>query len=77
MTCVILLAAITFVIGVTFKKRLVKYYAGILVAGALIGYFVESQEMRDILVAFAIVAVAFLSALSINEAKRLRKEHGT
>ena len=72
--CALLLAAVILVIGLILKKRLVQYVAGALIVIVIIAYFVESEELRDILVAFTIIAAAILSAFSINETRKLRVE---
>lgn len=74
-TSTVLLSVVIYIIGLSTKKRLIQYLAGSLFIGAIIGYFVQSETMRAILVSFAVVAVAIISALSINETKRIRKEN--
>lgn len=71
---VLLVGLIILAIGLVRKKRTVEVAGISLLIAVLIAFFVESQEVRDILVSFAIVVVAIISAANINELRKMRKE---
>ena len=71
---VFLIGLIILAIGFFRKKRTVEVVGISLLIAVLIAFFVESQEVRDILVSFAIVVVAIISAANINESRNIRKE---
>jgi len=71
---VLLVGLIILAIGLVRKKRTVEVAGISLLIAVLIAFFVESQEVRDILVSFAIVVVAIISAANINELRNIRKE---
>ena len=62
-------------LGVTLKKHTIQLFGVCLVGAAGIGYFIKSQEVRDILVAFAVVFATVLSAYNIYETKRITVEN--
>lgn len=70
----LLVGLVTLAIGFFFKKRLVILVGASLIGGLLIAFFVESEEMRDIMVSFAIIAAALLAALSIEETRHSSRE---
>lgn len=71
---VLLVGLIILAIGFFRGKRTVEVVGISLLIAVLIAFFVESQEVRDILVSFAIVVVAIISAANINELRNTRKE---
>ena len=60
--------------GARRKKRYMYTLGTGFFVGAGVAVFVESAQIREILTAAAIVFAAFIAALSIDEARRLRKE---
>ena len=60
--------------GIKRKNRFMKALGTSLLGGAGVAVFVESAQLREILTAAASVFAIFISALSIDEARRLRKD---
>jgi len=74
LSAVLLVGFIILAIGYSRKNRTVEVVGASLLIAVVIAFFVESQEVRDILVSFAIVVVAIISAANINELRDTRQQ---
>lgn len=65
---------ITFVIGAFIRKKTVELLGASLCVAVLIAFFVESQEIRVILVSFATVTAVIISMFNIIEMRKIRRD---